>query len=780
MIFFSLFLTSFSVLTLEIIFAKIFSVLSYYHFSSMIISIAMLGFGAAGAHITYKSRKDNLDLSLIERNLLFFLISIVIVFYLVIKIRFYPLSWDADWTNQISLVFLYLLMGFPFYFAGSIISSLFTLYPEKANTLYFTDMIGAGLGSLSSVFLLMIFPAPLILHLIAIIGLAFMALVSFFKKTIRVASLAFLLLFLFFSYKIESKNEILVHVPTGKSLFKWVKPWSKQKVVEYSKWNIIERLDVTRSIDSKIWGYGGEVSPVFSEQRCKLRYLFKDGIMSSGILKIDKDIKEYEFLSGYLISAPYYIQPYTSAAVIGFGGGIDLLVALYHGVKNVMGIELNPEKVKILEKKYYQYSGKLIDRCILIPWEGRHFLSRWKGKVDVIGTSGLDSYPALSSGAYAMQESYIFTVESVISMLNHLTQNGVITTTRIYFNPPRETLKLVVTMKEALRKSGIANPWRHFLILKGNRWTNTLLKKTPFRDDELEKIKKWASKMEFDFFYIPDEKMSNAIDEYLRTSYEHEDEFIKSYPYRIEPATDNSPFFFQYYKWRHIFNIKKDKWALMPIGLKIVIFSLIQITVLGLIFIGVPLLFNRSPTKKRWQLPLAYYAAIGLGFILIEIVLIQKLNYFLGGPIYALAVTLFTILTFSGLGSYLVRKRNVTRKSVVISVFILICIALFLIFGLNFFLNMLMPLNRVSRIAVSIIVLAPLAIFMGMPFPSGIVRLRKLEMENLIPLAWGVNSIFSVFGSVFCLFVSLNWGLNAAFLAGVAAYVFALLSATRL
>ncbi len=364
-------------------------------------------------------------------------------------------------------------------------------------------------------------------------------------------------------------------------------------------------------------------------------------------------------------------------------------------------------------------------------------------------------------------------------MLNHLTKRGVISITRIYFNPPRETLRLVTTAKEALRRLKTLEPSKHFIIIKGKRWANTLIKRMPFTEKEVENLKKWALKMKFDFIYLPFQKNKNPIDKYLRLSKKEEKYFLKEYPYKIYPVTDNSPFFFQYYKWKNLFKMKMGNWVyeqLMPIGLKMVIFSLIQITLLGLFFIIIPLLSIKIPKNEKWFLPMVYFSSIGLGYILIEIVLIQKFNYFLGGPVYALAVTLFALLTFSGIGSFFFRKRIVNQSFPKKIILTIILIGILYIFSLNWLINLFLPLNRTLRIFASFLIIAPLGFLMGFPFPFGIKILKTREREMLIPWAWGVNSVFTVFGSVFCLFISLNFGFNYALALGICSYAFALIS----
>lgn len=774
-----LFLTAFSCLAMEIVYARIFSVLTYYHFTSMIISVSLLGFGAAGASISLRLRKERMEESFLGANLVLFFGSILFAFYLIIKIGFYPLEWDADWTNQVTLVFFYLLLGLPFFFGGRVISGLFTLYPERANALYFFDLLGAGLGSLGVVLLFEVLSAPLILHVLALIGFLVLLPAARFGRRLRLAALACFLLSGFFTYKLAVEDPILVYPPPSKAMFQHAPPWKGKGDIEHSKWNVIERVDVTRPLTRKVWGFGGDISPVFNDRDCELRYIFKDGILSSGIMKIDKSLSAYDFFAGYIMAAPYYLSEdrYRSTVVIGPGGGIDILVALYHHVTNVIGVELNPEKVRLLEKTYYQYSGRLADRCTLVPWEGRHFLSRFRGKVDVITTSGLDDYPALSSGSYALSEHYILTVEAINAMLERLTDRGVISITRVAFDPPREEFKLVTTMKEALWRAGVEDPERHFALVRGPLWVNVMLKKRPFDPGELARLKDWAGRMEYGFIYLPDGPRDNPVDRYLRLDRASEKTFAKDYPYKIAPAWDDAPFFFQYYKWSSLFAPKTSRWVydqLVPLGMRVAIFSLVQVTLLGILFIVVPLAAFRTGGRRGWRRPMLYFGALGFGYILIEIVLIQKLNYFLGGAVYALAVTLFALLSASGLGSFFARKRAVDGAFLPRILAVIIGLSILYILGLNGLLGLLMPLGRTLRIAAAVLIIAPLGFMMGIPFPSGIRLLKVRSLEAIVPWCWGVNSIFTVFGSVFSLIVSLNWGFNLTFLLGAAAYAVAL------
>ncbi len=777
---FIIFITSFSVLSIEVIYSRIFSVLTFYHFSSMIISIALLGFGAAGSYMSLKySEKDNVD-KFLTRNVFYLAVSNIFVFYLIIKIRFYPLMLVNDWTNQVSLLFYYFFLSIPFFFAGRILTFVFTKYSNDIGVLYFFDLFGGSLGSLSVFLFLGYFTAPEIVHLVSIVLLLTLIFYLIFnKKKISIVFFIFLLSVFYIFYDISKTGKMLVYPPPSKEEFNWAPPWKGKKDIEYSKWNLIERLDITRSFKRKTWDFGGDISSKFINNDMELRYMFKDGIASTGILKVDKSIKEYKFLGGYLQSSPYKLRKYESVVSIGFGGGIDLWIAKYHHVRRIIGVEINPLKVEVLKSVFREYSGNIAKKTILVPMEGRHFLSIFQKKVDVIQMSGLDSYPALSSGAFAMSENYVFTKEGIIQMLNHLNKNGVISINRIIFNPPRETLRMVSTMIAALSDLGVKDVRKNFLIIRGNRWANILLKRENFVSKEVENIRNFAKEMGFYIIYDPfcSGKEENEFYKLIKLSPEGRKRFYKKYMYRIEPATDNSPFFFQYYKWSNLLKQKSKKWAysmLMPIGLKIIIYSIIQIAILGLFFIIYPIRKIKVDFFSSYVIKiLLYFSLIGFGFILTEIVLIQKLMVFLGGPLYSLSVTLFSILLFSGLGSLFSKKivKN-SNKKIIMAFGFLLFIAAFYIFFFSAILNNLLYLKTVQRIILSFLLLGPISFLMGFPFPTAI-RFVSEKHKKLIPWAWAINSVSTVLGSVLCLFLSISFGFSFTWGIAVVMYLFA-------
>ncbi len=783
---FLIFSISFSVLLIQIIYSKIFSVLTYYHFSSMIISIALLGFGAAGSYISLKYDQIERVEKFIVNNGLGFIISNVVSFYLIIKLQYYPITMFHDWTNQVVLLFYYVALALPFFFAGKILSVIFTRYAGDIGSLYFFDLIGGGVGSFSVFLFLEFSSAPGTIHLASIIlALAFMVYAFFHdrRKVLLLAGIAAVLAWM--TIDIHVTKKMLVYPPPSKDGFQWAMPWKGSEDIEFSRWNVVERLDITKPFTRPIWDFGGDISPKYHDQRMELRYMFKDGITSTGILKIDKDIRNYEYLNGYLQGAPYIMNRYRNAVAIGFGGGIDLLIALYHRVRMVIGAEINPMKVAVLRNEYREYSGNLADKALLVPKEGRHYLSQMGFKVDVVQMGGLDASSALASGAFAMSENYLLTTEAVELMLESLNPDGVISINRILFDPPRETLRMVTTMIDAMNKKGHEDVAGYFYILRGNRWANVLLKAERFREEEVRRLNSWAEEMSFQVLYDPfDPGLDNYFAKVIRMNNRERKAFYREYPYKIDPATDNSPFFFQYYKWKNLFKEKISSWAYafhMPVGLQTIVYSIVQITILGLIFIILPMSRKKIPFIKGISPHiLIFFASIGLGFILIEIILVQKFIIFLGGPVYALSVVLFSVLVFSGLGSFFSRKFISGKESAVALIFgLIIVIGMLYNLILPILFKNLLHLSTEMRIVASVLILAPLSFLMGMPFPTG-VRALSEKHQQFIPWAWAVNSIFTVFGSVFCVFLSLSFGFSFSWYLALVCYLLAMNAIIRL
>jgi hypothetical protein len=568
----------------------------------------------------------------------------------------------------------------------------------------------------------------------------------------------------------------------------------RQNQVIFSAWNIISRIDVTTPIFERAH-FGGRISDAYQGPLPWVLPIFQDGTAPTALLRVEGRLADYPLLDYYLQGAPYVIRPRPqSSLVIGVGGGIDALIAERAGARRVVGVDVNPIIIDLLEHRYRSFASALFEggSLELVVSEGRHYLTRSPEKFDVIQLSGVDTFAALSAGAFVLTENYLYTSEAVEDLVNHLTGQGILSYSRWLFDPPRESLKLVVTASDALRRMGLHDLDRHFVIIAGGpvwgRWADTMVKRTPFTQEEILSLRSWARARQFEIIYDPLEPTSNPFNTYLRSSEKDKQNFIKSYLYDVSPSLDDRPFFFQFYRWKNALHPAAVRGeggyapVKIPKGLLSMVLTFAELLVFSLLFVLIPLRSRHGfglPLRKAGSW-LAAFVGLGFGFIGVEMVLIQKLSVFLGGPAYSMAVTLFALLVFSGLGSRLAQRIATTNSPTLpqMIAWLLLAQVLELLF-LDLAVPALLGLPHVWRCVVGVAAIAPLGLLLGVPFPTLLARAGEVS-AGLVPWAWGVNACATVIGAVLATIVSLELGFNLTWLLAMVMYIMVLEVAIRL
>jgi SAM-dependent methyltransferase len=784
----SLFLLALAVLLLEVAFTRIFSVMFWHHFVYLIVSLALLGFGAASTFLTVSPRfsSEGINSRLLARYALAFCLSTVLGFGAATKVRFQPMDiFRGDLSNIFSMLMLYVIIGVPFFFAGVCIGYLISRAGEAVNRLYFWDLLGAGVGALLSVVCINKLGAE---GTIYVAGVAGGLVASSYARAgggraLRLAAPASVALALLMVLVAARGQVFPVSFQPEKEIY------ARAKESHYYSWHVVGRVDVL-SPSPRLSAFGGAISqacdPKFLE--IPIRCIFQDGSAPTGIVSVPNgDVAKVPALGYYLQSAPYVIKPEPKRAlVIGVGGGIDVLIALFHGARHVVGVELNPATVLAVKDFYADFAGRIFDRpeVELIAAEGRHYVTATSDRFDVIQLSGVDSFAALSSGAYALSEGYLYTVEAVQDYWRRLRGGGVLSFSRLLYEPPRESLRLVSVMIEALRRLGVDNPERHLIVTSGHTegtgWAETLLKKGEFTEPDAAACRDWAERMRFEVLYDPFRPRDNPFDQLIRSSPQRRAVMIEEYPYNISPISDDDPFFFNYSRWRSLFRGARGEsteGSEFPLGLVVLLLSLVQILILGAALIVGPLLPRVTQLRRvrhKGRL-LIYFGALGLGFITVEIALLQKYTVFVGGPVYAMAVTLFAILVFSGLGSLVAKSvSGLVRRALTVILLVLVGAILAESVFVNFAVPRLMFLSHALRCLVTVLAIAPLALLMGMPFPTGLRVAQRLG-QAIVPWTWGVNAVMTTLGSMLCVLVSMNLGFTAGLYGAALTYLVALL-----
>ena len=490
-----------------------------------------------------------------------------------------------------------------------------------------------------------------------------------------------------------------------------------------------------------------------------------------------------EFLKYDIINLVHLLRPNANVAVIGVGGGRDVLSALAFNQKSVEGIEINDDILRMVNERFGQFTGYLAhnQRVSFINDEARSYIARQKKKYDIIQVSFIDTWAATAAGAFVLTENSLYTVEAWKVFLEHLSSNGVITFSRwLIPENPAETFRLISLAYASLKAVGIENPRNHIILVSAGHSakgvSTIILSKEPFSQKDIANLEEIVIRMGFKTLLTPEYSFDAVLGELASGV----NPFAENFPLNISAPTDDKPFFFQMLKLGSIFksavpnlDVDANLKAVFILGVLLVV-----VITLTLIFIILPLSITvrRVPLKGSFHL-FVYFAAIGFGFIFVEISQMQRLIIFLGHPTYSLSVVLFTLLISSGLGSYETNRLRETEfhKSALKRLFVLI--TTIFVFGLVT--QSIIDLFRAEitsiRILAAVAVLSPLGFFMGMAFPMGL-KLASKRATFLTPWLWGINGATSVCGSVLSVVIALNFGISASFWTGFICYLISLVA----
>ncbi|MBU0707516.1 class I SAM-dependent methyltransferase [Patescibacteria group bacterium] len=752
------FLTGLSILMLEVAITRILSVILFYHFAFLVVSLALLGISISGFYVylfpkTFSQDKVKTQLPL--SALLFSIFSAV----LIISISLF----DLESVYPIAGLTL-----IPFFFGGLCLSLILKHFAKQVSRLYFFDLLGSGIGCILVIFVLNVIRASsvilLVASIIALTAWIFSTLDDSLKKIKQ--AYVWVLLTLLFLTLINSVSPLFIIDYSKGFLEKQVSDH-----VEFDKWNSFSRVIVYSREDNKY-----------------IKKILIDNSASTTLTYL-QDINNLDSLKKKITNLPFELRKFDKTLILGPGGGQDILTALVYGNADITGVEINPIIVNdIVKGKYQYYAGDLFNYpgVKVVVDEGRSFLERDNNKYDLIQNTFVDTWAASSAGAYALSENNLYTVEAFMTYFEHLQSDGMLAFTRWWTEQPRESLRVVSLAIEALAQLGISDPSNHIMIVgkrdfdgSGNHVATMLFKKTPFSQEEILLSEQWGTELGYESIYSPENKNNPIFTELIETN--DRNTFYQNYPYDIRPVTDNRPFFFntQWLKDWHKDIVINEGASEVHAGTKnlynlfiILIGSVVLLVFLPLLLYRRYDVFSGSSGTGR---VLTYFVLLGLGFLTVEIFLMQKLVLFLGHPVYSLSVVLFSLLVFGGIGSFIsgfIKYESiVSRLRIIMTALIIIFITY--LFLLPIIIDIFLQSTQILRFAVSLLILLPLGVLIGMPFPLGI-KLVNQSHNKLIPWIWGLNGGASVLGSVLAFILSINFGFNLTLIVGAGFYLLAL------
>jgi hypothetical protein len=749
LLFAGVFLTALSGLVLEVSITRIFSAAIWYHFAFVAVSVALVGLGASGLVVQHRVKKlggkwaEDLTILSAWGITIFIPITLFVMHALASQVIYLPLFMA--------------LFSVPFFFVGIIISAAFSAFGSVAGRLYAADLVGASAGAFLVVLFLMLTGgegANLIVGLIAAISATIF---SWVAKNARKLIVSFIFVAFAISLILLNHTTQIFAIPTDptahKDLPMYLRDHPGSKIVK-TQWNSFSRIDVVEGGE----GNEGLVAKIFI-----------DGGAGTNIISWDGNTESRQELSTWMQYLPFKMMQDPKVLVIGSGGGRDVVAALVSGSNDVTSVEINPIIYDTV-KSYGERAGNVYSHQYVSSHvdEGRSFITGSSEKYDIIYVPFVDTWASVSSGGLSVSENFLYTVQGFQQYYDHLTDRGKIVTVRWLIDAPR----FVTTYAKLLEQNGVPQDqlYRHLIMVTSDSYTQdpsvtmVIFSKLPFTDEEIKFYSESFSQYDYKPILLPGQIMREPYPALLNGKIQLE-QFYDLFKTKVYPVTDDNPYFLSFEKP-------------LPYAVEALLYASIGIVA---IFLLIPLTWMRravvvvtEKSELRIATVIPYFAALGTGFILIELALLQKLILLLGNPTMTFAILLFTLLISSGSGSLL--SSRIARNNMKNLVFVIGGIAAL---GISYV--VFLPPIVYSTIAepfevkaaISAAVLAPIGFLMGMPFPTGI-RLLKAHRPEYIPWMWAINGAFSVLGAVLAIALGIMYGSSHAMILGILIYLIAL------
>jgi len=796
--------TSFSVLAYEILLLRLMSIGQWHHLAYMVISMALLGFGAAGTFLflMHKQIMKNPD------EWLIFIagataVSFPLCFSLSQKIGLDPLLIIWQPIQWIKMLAVYLVLAIPFLLAGGIVGIILTGARSFIHRMYTVDLVGAGCGALC------IIPALytttpwnllLVLGLIVILGSVW----SCFQIRYRIIGPLTLLISLSLmtiSFIIMPPQPVIheakslpmtMALPDARIEVERNGPLGKIQVIGSSAIRHAPGLSLK-------FGLAHEDQDIVIPTQ-KALFLDADGL--SPITSFKESIDDLKYLGYTSMALPYHIRQQKKVLVVGAGGGSDVLTALLDNSSDIVALEANQQVADILLGPLADFSGNLYSRpeVRLIVKEGREYIHSSDEIFDLIQISMIDSYVNSAGGLHSATESYLFTVEAFDQFIKHLDSSGILAISQWLKFPPRNSLRIFTTALAALSRTNISSsPEKHLLFIRSWKTFTILVSKMPFTEDEIQKTRDFCSKRNFDIVYYTNMKQEEAnqfdvLDSPLYFNSANllsgvdAESFLDEYIFDVSACRDDRPFFSHFFRWQKApdlySNLKREWLPLIELGYVFILATSLQVIFAGLLLILLPLVFLRRIKRRSSGSEtavglseiigiLVYFSAIGAGFMFLEMAFLSKYALILSHPVYSASVVLATVLIFAGIGSLSVRYiQKLSYGFLWAPVVIILCWIIFHWFGGESIVSTALKWPFVKRLAFSVLWLSVPAFFMGWAFPAGLARVLE-NHPGFVPWAWGINGCASVLGAVLGKCIAVEMGFRFLMFSAWVLYIIA-------
>lgn len=781
----ALFMVAFATLMLELTLIRIFDSLWYPNMAYMVITLAMFCFALAGIYLSLRPIPADKDpaLRLSLASLLFGFFSIALLPVLNnLDFDFDILFYDPK-KGIFLILLVYFILALPFFFSGSIFTILFAKYPKHIRTLYFWDLVGAGVGSVVLIpFLPHIGPGGLLFMVggVCVLAAGLFARKELWLRIAVIASLGLIIIPFVFptNYFVFKEHVDKRHLKTLRDMGR----------IELTHWDPVSKIDV-------------------ASHESRKDILYDGGSQTSVIVKFDGDFKKlreelpakvHEQFTLPAVIVSHYLKrdSQQDVLIIGSAGGQEVKAALTYGAASVDAVELVGYVVELGKTKYAAYNGNIYNHPNVNyqKGEGRSFLRATNKKYDIIQIFSNHTSSSISAGNGAMATAYLQTVEAYTEYFQHLKVNGVLQINHHVY--PR----MVTTAAVAWKNLGYSNFRDHVVVFEAkakgfqDNLPTFLVKMTPWTGSEIDQLQEIISKKKLTEDPIS-EKTRFLADEYF--SGELSSATRDSSPYHIDASTDNRPFFNFLRKTNNRIETGADRHLnystvsllnsqLTRLGIPRDVFHLVITSLASLVFIVLFLfipLFYSGVGRARWDgkgYMLTYFSCLGIGFIIIELMFIQLFMKVIGYPLYTYATVVFALLLSAGLGSLMAEKLGIDVKQRWFWPYIgIMVVGIFFLVSHQWIFDLFLQQPVWQRIGISLAMIIPLGVFMGIPLPLGILAIKD-KPHGAIPWAWAMNGLFTVIGGVLSVVLALYMGFKLLFIAALLAYLLAFLAFVQL
>src|SRR5262245_23473 len=751
---------------LEIAYTRVFSYKLFYFFTYLTIGIALLGTGAGGVVVALSARlRRAAPERVVAGAALLAALAVPVGYVVVAGIQLDAVDIPERPAEALDLAHLCSWVFLPYLLVGIALATAFGARPDAIHRLYFADLLGAGLGCALAIPLFAAISPP---GCVALAGALFAAagLALADRAAARAAGAALLLLG---GAAALGARHLPDPLPDRQKVMS--PAVRRDSPVRFSGWGPVFRVDV---LDG------------FATHR--FLWIAHDGGLGSNLMAFDGDLGKLRHFDGDVRSTPFVlVAPAPEVLVVGAAGGHEVLASLYFGAAQVTGVELNPVTVSLLREHFAEYNRLARDpRVTLEVAEGRAYLKRDGPSYDLVWFVAPDTYAAqnaASSAGFVLSESYLYTQEAIAEALGRLRPRGVLCMQNgdiDFERKPNRAARWLATARAALESRGVRDFASHVLVAETPEFLHlvtTCLRLEPFAPEEAARFRANVEALApvgkpGRVIHPPadGEAPSHLLQKIARLPHEELARELAAYPYDVSPVRDDAPFFWHFAGFRRALAVPGWRGPVFDpedaIGERVLLALLAFAVAFGGVWLGLPLLLARAafrgiPHKRH---ALVYFAALGLGFMFYEVVLIQKLTLFLGYPTRSLSVTLFALLAASAVGSLLsprlARRRSRSLLGLLAALFAL---TLLYRFGLSPLVAALVGLPLAARIALALAFLAPLGLCLGAFMPLGLatVAAATTHEREAVAWAWAVNGFCSVVASVLATILAMSFGFHA-------------------